>query len=104
MAVCLALALAFAIFSIVVKRSWMGFVYDAIADNEDVAHITKGLAIVPEGRRIFPDLTVRENLMVGGHIVAEAVMLDGIEQVYAYFPQPVRCRAANNKCLPWVAP
>ena len=39
MAVCLALALAFAIFSIVVKRSWMGFVYDAIADNEDVARV-----------------------------------------------------------------
>ena len=62
-------------------------------DGEDIssapidARITKGLAIVPEGRRIFPDLTVRENLMVGGHIVAEATMLDGIEQVYSYFPR-----------------
>ncbi|MGB5556685.1 MAG: ATP-binding cassette domain-containing protein [Paracoccaceae bacterium] len=87
-------------------------------DGEDIssapieARITKGLAIVPEGRRIFPDLTVRENLMVGGHIVAEATMLDGIERVYGYFRacasgshrQPVRCRGANNRCSPWVAP
>ena len=49
--------------------------------------ITKGLAIVPEGRRIFPDLTIGENLMVGGHIVSRSVMLDGIESVYQYFPQ-----------------
>lgn len=49
--------------------------------------ITHGIAIVPEGRRIFPDLTVRENLMVGGHIVSGGRLADGIEQVYGYFPQ-----------------
>lgn len=62
-------------------------------DGEDIsttpieARIGKGLAIVPEGRRIFPDLTVRENLIVGGHIVAEAAMKEGIEKVYGYFPR-----------------
>ena len=39
MVVCLALALGFAIFSVMVKRSWMGFVYDSIADNEDVSRV-----------------------------------------------------------------
>lgn len=39
MAVCLAFAAVFAIFSIAVKRSWMGFVYDSIADNEDVSRV-----------------------------------------------------------------
>lgn len=49
--------------------------------------ITKGLAIVPEGRRIFPDLSVHENLIVGGHIVAQDVMEQGIEKVFGYFPR-----------------
>lgn len=39
MAVCLLLALAFALFSVAVKRSWMGYVYDSIADDEDVARV-----------------------------------------------------------------
>lgn len=39
MLLCLILASAFAIFSIAVKRSWMGFVFDSIADNEDVSRV-----------------------------------------------------------------
>jgi branched-chain amino acid transport system permease protein len=39
MGLCLALALAFAVFSLIVKRSWMGFVYNSIADNEDVSRV-----------------------------------------------------------------
>jgi branched-chain amino acid transport system permease protein len=39
MAFCLLLAALFAGFSLFVKRSWMGFVYDSIADNEDVARL-----------------------------------------------------------------
>ena len=64
-----------------------------VVDGEDISHtavearISKGLAIVPEGRRIFPDLTIRENLMIGGHIVTEAVMSVEIERVYGYFPR-----------------
>lgn len=39
MIVCIILAGLFAAFSIVVKRSWMGFVFDSIADNEDVSRV-----------------------------------------------------------------
>lgn len=62
-------------------------------DGEDIstvnieARISRGLAIVPEGRRIFPDLSVQENLMVGGHIVPEKIMSVGIDSVYSYFPR-----------------
>jgi len=33
---CIALAAAFALFCVAVRRSWMGFVFNSIADNEDV--------------------------------------------------------------------
>ena len=62
-------------------------------DNEDIsklsieARISRGIAIVPEGRRIFPDLSVHENLVVGGHIVSEEVMAEGIDSVFTYFPR-----------------
>lgn len=36
---CIVLAFAFAFFSLYVQRSWMGFVFDSIADNEDVTQI-----------------------------------------------------------------
>lgn len=36
---CLFCAVVFAVFSLIVKRSWMGFVFDSIADNEDVSRI-----------------------------------------------------------------
>ena len=64
-----------------------------VMDNQQISNerierrISAGLAIVPEGRRIFPDLNVRENLMVGGHIVSTSIMNCGIEMVYEFFPQ-----------------
>ena len=64
-----------------------------VMDNQQISNerierrISAGLAIVPEGRRIFPDLNVRENLMVGGHIVSTNIMNSGIEMVYEFFPQ-----------------
>ncbi|MFQ5622231.1 MAG: branched-chain amino acid ABC transporter permease [Paracoccaceae bacterium] len=39
MVLCVLLAAAFGAFSLFVRRSWMGFVFDSIADNEDVSRI-----------------------------------------------------------------
>jgi branched-chain amino acid transport system permease protein len=39
MSLCLVLAAAFALFSIMIRRSWMGFVFSSISDNEDVTRI-----------------------------------------------------------------
>lgn len=39
MYLCLMFAVIFGGFSIIVKKSWMGFVFDSIADNEDVSRI-----------------------------------------------------------------
>jgi branched-chain amino acid transport system ATP-binding protein len=49
--------------------------------------ITRGMAIVPEGRRIFPDLTVQENLTVGGHVSDASTLAAGTTRAYEYFPR-----------------
>ncbi|WP_240620328.1 ABC transporter ATP-binding protein, partial [Peribacillus acanthi] len=54
------------------------------------AHETtlKGIAHVPEGRKIFPRLTVRENLLMGAFSVKQKnVIAERLERVYQYFPK-----------------
>ncbi len=47
-----------------------------------------GIAHVPEGRRIFPKLTVRENLEMGAFSVTDKGIIDeGIERAFHYFPR-----------------
>ena len=42
--------------------------------------------MVPEGRRIFPNLTVLENLKIGAYLRKDDLESD-IERVYGYFPR-----------------
>jgi branched-chain amino acid transport system ATP-binding protein len=46
-----------------------------------------GIAISPEGRRVFKDLTVAENLMMGGFFASRAEIQSGLEHVYGLFPR-----------------
>lgn len=47
------------------------------------AVVAKGIALVPEGRWIFPNLTVEENLLMGGHLVKNRK--EGLEKAYSMF-------------------
>ncbi|MBY6346140.1 ABC transporter ATP-binding protein [Providencia rettgeri] len=47
----------------------------------------KGIAISPEGRRVFPDLTVSENLKMGGFFLNRSEIEEGEEHVYKLFPR-----------------
>jgi branched-chain amino acid transport system ATP-binding protein len=51
--------------------------------------VRMGISHVPEGRRIFPGLTVKENIMLGstsrGRLSRQA-MADGVEEMFGIFP------------------
>ena len=48
--------------------------------------VSKGVTLVPEGRRVFPDLTVLENLKVGAYLRKDSLEGD-IQWVYDLFPR-----------------
>jgi len=50
--------------------------------------VERGVVHVPEGRRIFPSLAVRENLELGSYTrAAKARRADSLERVFALFPR-----------------
>ena len=55
----------------------------------------RGLAISPEGRRVFPSLTVLENLKMGAFFASNEAIEQGIEYVFGLFPR-LKERAAQR--------
>ena len=61
-------------------------------EGEDISRVPsnrimrKGIAVSPEGRRVFPDMTVLENLKMGGFFCTRAEIEAGIEHVFKLFP------------------
>ncbi|MFP5212163.1 MAG: ABC transporter ATP-binding protein [Acidobacteriota bacterium] len=49
--------------------------------------IKRGIGISPEGRRVFPNLTVLENLELGAYHQPESELRSRIEWVYTLFPR-----------------
>ncbi len=49
--------------------------------------VKKGLVMVPEGRRIFMQLTVEENLEMGAYTQDPQGIKDSLDEVYALFPR-----------------
>jgi branched-chain amino acid transport system ATP-binding protein len=49
--------------------------------------VEAGVSLVPEGRRVFPRLTVLDNLKMGGYTVSDAnVIREGVELAFEQFP------------------
>ncbi len=49
--------------------------------------VSRGLAQVPEGRRVFLQMTVEENLEMGAYTQPNATIVPGLERVYDQFPR-----------------
>ena len=63
-------------------------------EGEDITNLkahqaaARGMAMSPEGRRLFPDLTVYENLCMGGYLrPRDASFRRDLERVLGYFPR-----------------
>ena len=48
--------------------------------------VSTGVTLVPEGRRVFPNLTVEENLRIGAYLRKDSIRED-MEKVYELFPR-----------------
>ena len=64
-----------------------------LLDGEDIGRLPawersgRGLAMVPEGRRVFPDLTVEENLAIGAYSRTDRQEIEkSMKEVYTLFP------------------
>ena len=59
----------------------------SLLDVPPHAIVSRGVAHVPEGRRIFNRLTVRENLMMGAYLRGDSGITADLERVFGLFPR-----------------
>ncbi len=77
-------------------KSIMGWVQPASGDirfeGESILHlqpwerVQRGLALTPEGGRVFPDLSVEDNLRLGGYLQPDEAIREDMTMVFELFP------------------
>jgi len=84
-------------------RAWKGRV---LLQGEDVTRLSphakanRGLVLVPEGRQLFPDMSVEENLEMGGYSQrARKREKDNLDRVYELFPRLKERRKQKSSTL-----
>lgn len=59
---------------------------EELVGKDTVSIVSKGVTLVPEGRRVFADLTVLENIKIGAYLRKDSLS-DDIAWVYELFPR-----------------
>ena len=84
-------------------RTWKGRV---LLQGEDVTRLSphakanRGLVLVPEGRQLFPDMSVEENLEMGGYSRrARKREKENLDRVYELFPRLKERRTQKSSTL-----
>ncbi len=70
-------------------RPWKGeirFEGELLNGSSPAKNIRRGITFAPQGNRVFPDLTVMENLEIGGYHLPKKELRSRIEYVVAMFP------------------
>ncbi len=69
------------------KNGTIKFKNENIENLRPFEIVKKGLTMIPEGREIFPKMTVEENLLLGAYIINDkSKVKDTKERVYQIFP------------------
>ncbi len=59
-----------------------------ISKAQTIDIVKKGIALTPEGRKVFPDQTVKENLLLGAYLRKDKKAIkEDLEMVYDLFPR-----------------
>jgi len=58
-----------------------------IDNASSVDIVNKGIVLVPEGRRLFPDMTVYDNLMMGAYSTPMVGRKERLQNIYNRFPR-----------------
>ena len=77
------------------RRGRVVFRGEALAGLRPDQILRRGICFVPQDKSLFPDMTVRENVRMGGYILPDRREIEGrVEAVFAMFPI-LRERAAR---------
>ncbi len=73
-----------------IKISGGSIVYkgEDITDRPPHEIVARGIAHIPEGRQVFPELSVHDNLLLGGYTIKDKRLVhERVEEIYAHFPR-----------------
>lgn len=82
---------------IATRRGCIDFSGESIATLAPHTIVARGIALVPEGRRLFPSLTVEENLLIGGQLGRPGPW--SLDSVFRLFPDLKPRRAHKSTAL-----
>ena len=83
--------------AIVSRRDAIVFDGEPLGDEPAHAVVARGIALVPEGRRLFPSLSVEENLLIGGQLGRAGPW--SLPRIYELFPALAERRHAASTSL-----
>ena len=72
---------------VAVRKGRIRFLDRVISGRPSHAIVRAGVAHVPEGRRLFGEMTVRENLLLGAYIAPRRELGQRVARVYDWFPR-----------------
>ncbi|TMJ24103.1 MAG: ABC transporter ATP-binding protein, partial [Alphaproteobacteria bacterium] len=79
------------------RRDAIAFCGEPIGDLAAHEVVGRGIALVPEGRRLFPSLSLEENLLIGGQLGRPGPWT--LERIYELFPALAERRHVPSSAL-----